>query len=190
MTQSLKGGDRLHLPHRLSAVNTYTEVISGSKWVVVVVKNLTAILITIAKDVKVAQVVAVNVVSPVEVAPGTLEKLDEIQGILCIWMLVEQRKGLLYQQLDLHGLDRWSNGNLAAAQALLAEYHIFFLEPGELGCTNLAKHEIRVVDDEPFKERFWRIPPPMVDEVHVHMKEMLQVGTICPSQSPQVMQLY
>ena len=23
----------------------------------------------------------------------------------------------------------------------------------------LVKHEIRVVDDEPFKERFWRIPP-------------------------------
>ena len=24
----------------------------------------------------------------------------------------------------------------------------------------------------------------MVDEVHAHMKEMLEVGTICPSQSP------
>ena len=27
----------------------------------------------------------------------------------------------------------------------------------------LAKHEIRVVDDKPFKERFQRIPPLMVD---------------------------
>ena len=67
---------------------------------------------------------------------------------------------------------------------LLAEYHdIFFLEQGELGCTDLAKHEIKVTDDEPFQKRFWRIPPPMVDEVHSHMKEMLEVGTICPSQS-------
>ena len=32
-------------------------------------------------------------------------------------------------------------------------------------------------------ERFWRIPPPMVDEVHAHVKEMLEMGTICPSQS-------
>ena len=48
---------------------------------------------------------------------------------------------------------------------------------------DLAKHEIRVVDDEPFKERFWRIPPPMVDEVHAHVKEMLEVGTIHSSQN-------
>ena len=48
----------------------------------------------------------------------------------------------------------------------------------------LVKHEIRVVDDEPFKERFQRIPPPMEEEVRAHMKEMLEAGTICPSQSP------
>ena len=29
-----------------------------------------------------------------------------------------------------------------------------------------------------------RILPPMVDEVHAHMKEMLEVGAIYPSQSP------
>ena len=45
------------------------------------------------------------------------------------------------------------------------------------------KHEIKVTDNEPFKERFWRILPPMVDEVHTHMKEMLKAGTIHPSQS-------
>ena len=31
MTQSLKGSDGPHLPHGLSVVNMYTEVISGSK---------------------------------------------------------------------------------------------------------------------------------------------------------------
>ena len=42
-----------------------------------------------------------------------------------------------------------------AAHTLLAKYHdIFSLEPGDLGCTDVAKHEIRVVDDEPFKEWF------------------------------------
>ena len=44
-------------------------------------------------------------------------------------MTVEQRKELLFQQLDLSGLDKWSDGIQAAAQALLAEYHdIIFLE--------------------------------------------------------------
>ena len=108
--------------------------------------------------------------TPSESNPNTLEKLDEIQGIQWTKMTVEQRKKLLFQQLDLSGLDKWSDRNQAAAWALLAEYHdIFSLEPGELGCMDLAKHEIRVVDDEPFKERFWRIPPLMVDEVHAHM---------------------
>ena len=39
MTQSLKGGDGPHLPHGLSAVNTYTKVISGHKQVAMVVKK-------------------------------------------------------------------------------------------------------------------------------------------------------
>ena len=62
--------------------------------------NLVAILINIAKGIKVAQVVTVNVVPPVDVASKTLEKLDEIQGIQHIRMLVEWRKELLFQQLE------------------------------------------------------------------------------------------
>ena len=42
---------------------------------------------------------------------------------------------------------------------------------------------MKVIDDEPFKERFQIIPSPMVDEVCTHMKEMLEAGAICPSQS-------
>ena len=87
--------------------------------------------------------------------PDTVEKLDEIQGILWTKMMFEQGKKLLFQQLDMSCLDKWSDGNQASAQALLAEYHdILPLERGELGCMDLAKHEIRVVDDEPFKDTF------------------------------------
>ena len=50
--QTLKGGDGPHLLHGLSVMNTYTEVTTGSRWVAVIVKNLIAILITIAKGVK------------------------------------------------------------------------------------------------------------------------------------------
>ena len=38
--------------------------------------------------------------------------------------------------------------------------------------------------DEPFKERFRRIAPPLVDEVHQHIQEILDGGAIRPSQSP------
>ena len=96
-----------------------------------------------------------------------------------------QRKETLLQQLDLSGLEGWSGANHTSACALLTKYHdIFSPEPEELGCTSLAKHEVWVVDDEPFKERFQRIPPPMVEEVRAHVKEMLEVGAIHPSQSP------
>ena len=73
MTQSLKGDDGPHLHHGLSVVNIYTQVISGSKQVAVVVKNLTATPITIAKDVKVAHVITVNAVPPVEVTLNTFD---------------------------------------------------------------------------------------------------------------------
>ena len=100
-------------------------------------------------------------------------------------MLVEWKRDVLFQQLDLSGLEGWPEGNQVATHILLARYHdIFSLEPGELGCTDLAKHEIRVVDDEPSKEWFQRITPPMVAKVQAHVKEMFEVGTIHPSQNP------
>ena len=128
--------------------------------------------------------VAADTVPQVEVVPGTLEELDKVQGVQWTKMSVERRE-VLFQQLDLSGLEGWSEVNQVATHTLLAEYNdIFTLGPGELGCTNVAKHKIILVDDESFKEWFQRIPPPMMDEVRVHMKEILEVVTICPSQSP------
>ena len=191
MTQSLKGGDGPHLPHGLSVVNMYTEVISRSKWVAVVVKNLMAIPITIVKGVKVTQAVAANAMFQVKVTPKTLEKLEEVQSIQQTKLLVERGREVLFQQPDLSGLEGWSKGNQMAAHALIAEYHdIFSLQPGELDCTDLAKHWIRVVDNTPFKEQFSRILPLMVNEVWAHVKEMLEAGAISPSQAHGVTQLY
>ena len=75
-----------------------------------------AIQITIAKGIKVTQVVAVNVMPPVEVMPRTLEELDEVQGIQQIEMLVERRREVLFKKLDLSGLEGWSAGTPGATQ--------------------------------------------------------------------------
>ena len=117
------------------------------------VKNLKAIPITIAKGIKIAQVVATNVVPPVRLTPRTLERLDKIQGSQHMRMPDEWKKKTALQELDVSGLEGWPEGNQATAQeALLAEYHdIFSLEPGDLGCTDLVKHEIRVTDENPSK---------------------------------------
>ena len=144
-----------------------------------------ALPMTITKSVKVAQVVAVNAVSPLEVMPRTLEELDMVQGIQQTKMSVERRREVIFQELDSSGLEGWSEANQVASHALLTEYHdIFSSEPRELGCTDLAKHETRVVDDKPFKEHFWGIPLTMVYKVYAYMKEMLEAGAIHPSLSP------
>ena len=58
------------------------------------------------------------------------------------------------------------------------------LEPNEIGCTDATEHVIELMKDEPFKERFHCIAPPLVDEVCQHIQEMLDGGAIQPSQSP------
>ena len=70
-------------------------------------------------------------------------------------MSIEQRKEMLLQQLDLSGLEGSSGVNHTSAHALLAECcDIFSLEPGELGCTSLAKHESGLLMTNPLKRDF------------------------------------
>ena len=73
------------------------------------------------------------------------------------------------------------------ARSLLKEYHdIFSLEKCDVGHTKAAKHKIVLKDPDtpPFKERFRQIPPLQLDEVHAHLKMMLDAGVIWPSNSP------
>ena len=88
-------------------------------------------------------------------------------------------------KLNLDGLSEWSPRNATIARELLLFYHdTFALEPDELGCTSAIKHEICLNDDEPFKEHFRCIPPPLLEEVHASLRDMLEAGAIWPSQSP------
>ena len=97
---------------------------------------------------------------------------------------VEQQAKLL-EKLDLSGLKNWAPRNAEAAEQLVLSYHdIFALDKNELGCISTVEHEICIIDSEPFKERFRRIPPPLLEEVHASLRNMLDAGTIHPSQSP------
>ena len=80
-TQALEKVVVPYFSHGLHVVNTNTEITMRSRQIAVVVMNLTTAPITIAKSIKVTHVIATDMVPPVEVAPGTLEKLDEMQGI-------------------------------------------------------------------------------------------------------------
>ena len=97
MSQTPEKGQAPSLPHGLSILNRYTEMTTESKCVAIVIKTQTAVLIIIGKGVKVTQVIAVNRVPPIGVMPGTLKKLDEMQGIQQTKISTEQRKEMLLQ---------------------------------------------------------------------------------------------
>ena len=65
------------------------------------------------------------------------------------------------------------------------EFHnVFSFEKNEMGCTDTTEPVIKLTKSEPFKERFRWIAPPLMDEVHQHLQEMLDGGAIRPSTSP------
>ena len=67
---------------------------------------------------------------------------------------------------------------------MLPKYHdIFTLEDGEMGCTEAAKHKIKVTDLKPFKKKPRNIPSGLLEEVKYHLDHMLDVGVIKPSKS-------
>ena len=67
--------------------------------------------------------------------------------------MIRQRRGRLFDELNLSGLDSWAPELADKACQLLAKYHdVFSLDPAELGCTHTMEHSIKVTDDTPFKE--------------------------------------
>ena len=83
------GGRWFPLASWLSIMTTYSKMATGTKQVAVLVKNLTATPITVAKGVKIAPVIAANNIPQVGVSLGTLEKFDKMQGIQRAKMSVE-----------------------------------------------------------------------------------------------------
>ena len=191
MMQAPYSDDKADLPNGLYVMRTYTELKDGSQSVSVVLRNLTARPIHLARGWVIGQVAAANVVPEAQCSPDLLKKLgDEGEDKPELTKLsMQQRQELILTALERDtGLDRlkdWPPKLARRAKALLLEFHhVFSLELNEIGCTNATKHIIELMKGEPFKERFRRIAPPLVDEVCQHIQEMLDSGAIRPSQSP------
>ena len=100
-------------------------------------------------------------------------------------MSVAARQEKLLEKLNLDGLAHWSPENAAVVRELVLAYHdVFALESNELDCTSAIDHEILIENSKPFKEWFQCIPPPLLEEVHTSLRDMLEAGAIHPSQSP------
>ena len=111
------------------------------------------------------------------------EKADRFHGSPAS-QLTGKRHGKLFDELGLSGLESWTPELADAAGQLLAKYHdVFLIRSSRCRLYHSTEHIIKLTDDIPFKEQFRQIPPVMVKEVRNHLKEILESGTIRPSQS-------
>ena len=132
----------------------------------------------------VAHVEASQVVPPLEKPLGKEEVCKESQ-----FENLDEGKNerilKILEQLDLTGIESWTEQQQCLVQKLLEEYqYLFALNLKELGRTSLVQHEIKLSNDRPFKERYRRIPPHQYEEVWKHLLEMLAIGAIRKSTSP------
>ena len=143
------------LPPGLTMQNMYTELRKGSKKAVVVVQNHTAYPQTLQKKTPVVRAIPVQLLTKTP-KPGSLQVPDEASpDPQTPKLMIRQRHGKLFEELDLSGLDLWAPKLADKACQLLAKYHdIFSLDPMELGWTHSTEHTIKVTDDTPFKECF------------------------------------
>ena len=164
-------------PYGLQVQNVYTNLRDGSNSVLVVVKNTTRKAVVLNKGIAFAKVVAANEIPTLHFKPSMMESLDKMQGIKRPRISISEWRKKLIQKLDLSGLEAWLSELGKPAKELLMESHnIFTLEEYELGCTSTTEHAISLTDLDPYKERFCKIPPPMLDEVWNTLKDMLDSG--------------
>ena len=171
------------LPLGLHFLHAYTRLKNGSRRVSVVVRNVSDSQIFLKKGVPVAWVVFTMLVTPAELSPEMEATLGEESRPEPLSVATRQEK--LLEKLNLDGLAHWSPENAVAVRELVLAYHdVFALESNELGCTSTIEHEICIENEEPFKERFRRIPPTLLEVVRTSLRDMLEAGVIHPSQSP------
>ena len=180
MTHGLEKRSPL-LPLEIDMQSAYATLSTGSNRVVVVLRNNTRDWIEIGKGTPVARMVAANQV------PRVIDTISADKVKPQPTLTEAERQDLLLDKLDLSGLEAWPAEEAEKARGLLCEYHdIFSLEKHDMGHTNATKHKIVLKDPDtpPFKERFWWIPPPQLDEVREHLKLMLDAGVVRLSNSP------
>ena len=125
MTTGLAEGEGT-TSYELQVQNVYTDLRDSSNSVSVVIKNTTRKAVILNKGVAFAKVVHANKIPTLHLKPGTMEALDEMQGIKRPRMSISKWRKRLIQKLDLSGLEAWLSELPKAAREFLMEYHNTF----------------------------------------------------------------
>ena len=151
-------------------VPSYNFIKGNSRCVHVGLRNLSCRTVTLKKGTVVAQLSPANVI-PKTLAPkpesvnhelGSVknqglnnDKLEFVKDTNSLPILTKERRDKLFSKLDLTGFDDWTPEQCKATDEVIEEYHhIFAVENLELGRTDLVKHEIKLTNYVPFKERY------------------------------------
>ena len=182
---------------------SYETFKQGGSRVTIGLQNLTREKIILKKGTKIACVSAANIVPPM-LAPDSSTDRNELEYMLdgvdsgCVAEYKKsdsqevkkpeptpERLDNLFSKLDLSGIQEWLEDLQQKVYDLVVEYqHLFALNDLELGKTAKVKHEIKLSNPVPFKDRYRRIPPHEFEEVQNHLQDMLKIGAIRKSVSP------
>ena len=175
MTESLPAREAIE---GVEAVPSYETFKQGGNRVTIGLQNLTQEKIILKKGTKIARVSAANIVPPM-LAPDPSTDRSELENMFhgvdsgCVPEYKEldsqkvgkpeptpERLDSLFSKLDLSGIQEWSEDLQQRVHDLIVEYqHLFALHDLELGKTAKVKHEIKLSNPVPFKDRYRRIPP-------------------------------
>ena len=179
-------------------ISAYTYLKSNSRSVHVGLRNMSCSTVTLHKGTVVAEFSPANAILKMlapKLASCQLEftknqgpksnKLQFADSANSQLKLTKEQRDKLFSKLNLTSYDDWTQGQRDVMDNVIKHYHhIFAVEDLELGCTDLVKHEIKLTNYVPFKERYRRIPPHQYEEVCKHLDKMLRMGAIGRSNSP------
>ena len=188
----------------VKTICAYSRLKLGSSRVLIGLKNLSCKSVTIKSKTVVATVAAANLV-PMSMAPNlegegkevlrkwykeqidpktvqeAKEQKDELTSDLKLKPLSPEKERLLFEKIDLSRIADWDQED----KRQVREYdQLFTLDDLDLGYTSVVKHEIKLNDYTPLKDRYRHIPPHQYEEVKKHLKEMLEIGAIRKSNNP------
>ena len=155
-------------------IPSYNFVKGNSRSVYVGLRNLSCRTVTLQKGTVVAQLSPANVI-PKMLAPKPESVNHELESVKneglessklefvdvtdSLPKLTQECREKLFSKLNLTGYDEWTTEQRKATDNVIERYHhIFAVEDLELGQTDLVKHEIKLTNYVPFKERYRRIP--------------------------------
>ena len=181
MTESLPAREAIE---GIEAMPSYETFKQGGNRITIGLQNLTREKIILKKGTKIARVLAANIVPPM-LAPDPSTDRSVLENTLngvdsgCVPEYKEsdsqkvgkpeptsERLDSLFSKLDLSGTQEWSEDLQQRVHDLIVEYqHLFALHDLELGKTAKVKHEIKLSNPVPFKDRYCRIPPHEFEEV-------------------------